>query len=584
MAQRILGIDIGATEVKAVLAEVTWREVNVLGLYVEPVPAPEAVAHRLPPNEPDFPAAEPAEEAAEELVDESPEAAPPEPAETPPPWVFALADMIKKHDIDYQEIHTALPGPFATAHTLTLPFENRRRIEQVLPFELENLVPFELDTMHISFDVLGKAPEGGSQVLVCLTPKDKIAKFLKQLGQAGIDPRVVDFMPYSLYAAAKQALPEEMGACAVVDFGHTHTDLAVINQGELVTLRSIPRGGINLDEELAKALSIDVARAAATKLEKASVQTDDKVGQALRRGLQPLLVRLRQTLQGIRSNDGVAVTRLLVTGRGSLLRGLDDLLAEELSVEVQHLEPLPSDLPVSTPGDNELDQARFALANVLLYRGQGDLRAVRMNLRGGEFFYRRQRKAIQASLRGLIAAGVILGLLLGYNLVASHIQKKRYYNAISDQVVQIYLKAFPGAPPAQPVQQFRAQVSKTMAKYETVGFFGEGDLRAVDILKVLSQSIPPTLTVDFKKFSLKGDTLKLEGECPGFADIDRIEEALNKFSGFKHVKKESSQSVSEKVKFKFTISLAEKRQTSAVGPGGPGRAKTKRTSPTPVDL
>ena len=94
MAHRILGIDIGATEVKAVLADVSWREVKVQGIYVEAVPSPEEVVHRLPPKEADFPTEEEAGPQLEAEVDEQPEAAPPAPVETPSPWVFALADLL----------------------------------------------------------------------------------------------------------------------------------------------------------------------------------------------------------------------------------------------------------------------------------------------------------------------------------------------------------------------------------------------------------------------------------------------------------------------------------------------------------
>jgi len=582
MAHLILGIDIGTTEIKAVLAEVSWRDVNVLATYVEPVPRPEDVAHRLPPMEAERKASQ-----AEDLADAEPDAetsgAEPTPTETPPPWVFGLADLLKKHNIEYQEVHTSVPGAEVTTHFLPLPFATRRRSEQVLPFELENIVPFDLDAMHVAFDVLGKAPEGGFKIMVCITPKENIKKFLGHLAQAGVDPKKVGVIPFSLYGAAALQLPEEQGAYALADFGRQYTDLTLVNKGELLGLRSIPMGGAVLDEKLAKALNIDADRARELKETKADLRGDDKAAQVLRESIEPLLVRLRQVLQGARSQYGVEITRLYLLGRASLLQGLDALLADELGVEVSRFTSLPAGVPVNNGDDDPVNQARFAAAFAEVHSGVGPLRNMKLNLRLGEFFYRKQRTAMKASIRSAVAVGFIILALLLYNVVASNMQKRKYHQALSDQVVQIYLKAFPGVPPTQPLQQFQAQIGKTMDKYKTVGFMGEGDLRALDVIKQLSEAIPPDITVDIKKIDLPPDLLKFEGECNAFDDVDKIENVLSGLTGFKSVKKESSRSVSEKVKFKFSVHLTDReRAAAAAGTRTQTKAKPKtRTKQAP---
>ncbi len=574
MAHRVLGIDIGATEIKAVLADMSWREAQVLGLYVERVPSQAEIAGRPPLRQADFP---PPEADAEQPTAESAAASA---EEQPPAWAYAIAELLKKHNLEYQEIYVTLPGSAATTHLLTLPFDNRRRLEQVLPFELENVVPFELEKMHLTFEVLGKAPEGGFRVLVCLTPKDTMRRYLGFLAQAGVDPKIVDFAPHALFGAARLAMPEEMAPCAVVDLGHTHSDIVIMSQGNLVQLRGIPFGGAALDQALAKTLRIDLDRAAQLKTERASLTANDAVGQALRQGIEPLLVRLRQTLQGVRA-EGVEVTRLYLTGRGSLQSGLAETLAEELGVEVLPLRPLPAELPVSVDTNDPVTQARFAYPLAMLQRGQGVLRGLDLNLRSGEFFYHRHRRAIQASVRGFVVAGALILALLIYNIVASHLQKKDYLAALSAQEEQIYLKAFPGDKPTQPLQQFQAKVGQTLAKYKVVGFFGEGDLRAVDIIKALSEAVPPDIVVDFKKLDIAADSVKIEGECASFPEVDKLEEALKKIPGFKNVKKESSKSVSEKVKFKFAVRFEEAPKPAPVRPtkpSAPGAAAPGATS------
>ncbi|MDP8222980.1 MAG: type II secretion system protein GspL [Candidatus Lernaella stagnicola] len=571
MAHRILGIDIGHTEIKAVLAEVTWRATTVLGAYVERVPSAEEVQHRLLPTELE-PETEPATDDESEGENSVRDGETDAPSEPPPPWVYAVGDMLKKHRLEFNEVHVTMPGTAVTTRIMTLPFSNRRRLEQVLPFELENHVPFDLDEMHVSFEVLDKDPQGGFRVLVVLTPNTELARYVGHIAAAGIDPKVIDVSPYTLFTAAKLALPDEMGAIALVDLGATHTDVAILNEGELVDLRSIPIGSQRFDHELARAMKKDLSEAEKTKIEKADLTAGGSGNDVLRRATGSLISRLRQTLQGVRTETGVEVTRIYLTGRGSLLLGLPHFLGEQLTVEVDRLNALASDLPVSIDAKDPADQGRYAAPLALVSRGLGELRDIKLNLRHGPFVYQRQQLALQSSIRSIaIVAGIVLVLLL-YNVVAGHLQKKRQHEALQQQVVALYLKAFPGSvPPVRPLEQFKGQISKTVAKHKTVGFLGEDNLRAIDILKAMSEHIPPGVTVDIKKFDLTPEAIKIEGEVPSFPDVDRIEESLKKFSGFKSVKKETSSTVSEKVKFKFHIGLVQKKG---------GKSKTKKPAMT----
>jgi general secretion pathway protein L len=499
--------------------------------------------------------------------------------------VFALSDLIKKHGLEFNEAYCALPGLRSIARILTLPFSSRRRLEQILPFELENVVPFDLEEMHLSFDVLGKDPAGGFRILAALTPKSEVVQFLQRLAMAGVDPKIVDVAPHALFTAARRFLPDEFGAYALIDLGATHVDVAALSAGELVDLRSIPFGGERFDRELARALRIDEARAEQVKIEKADLAASDPVGAALRAAVEPLLIRLRQTLQGIRAGKSIEITRAYLTGRGSLLRGLDALLAQELAIEVSPLTPLTPELTVAADPHDPAQQARFAAAMALVHRGFGTLRGTQLNLRHGPFVYKRQQLAIRSSLRSLSAVGAIVLLLLAYNVIASQLQKRRQLAAVQDQITQLYLKAFPGSPPpVLPLEQFRSQIDKTMAKERTIGFFGDANLRAIDILKAMSEGIPPMLSVDIKKFDLTTDALRLEGEVPSFPDVDQLEKALQQCPAFKQVKKESSSSTAgDRIKFKFLINLVDQKKAKlGAAPGRPGVPAGAPAAPLPA--
>src|SRR5512132_2404927 len=104
MAQRILGLDLGAQAVKAVLVESTFRGYAVTGVAREP----------LDPETP--PAARHGAAVAKLLAGQ-------------------LA-----HDVAV----VAFPGSGLSTYVVTLPFSDPKRIEQTIGFEVEGQLPFDL--------------------------------------------------------------------------------------------------------------------------------------------------------------------------------------------------------------------------------------------------------------------------------------------------------------------------------------------------------------------------------------------------------------------------------------------------------
>jgi len=74
-----------------------------------------------------------------------------------------------------------------------LPFRDRRRLAQTVPFELEGQVPFAVEEGIVDFQVLARTR--GVAHVRRLAPRARIEEHLKLLSDAGLDPAIVDFGP-----------------------------------------------------------------------------------------------------------------------------------------------------------------------------------------------------------------------------------------------------------------------------------------------------------------------------------------------------------------------------------------------------
>src|SRR5260370_40165755 len=88
-------------------------------------------------------------------------------------------------------------------HLVTLPFTDPKRIEQVLPAEVEGAIPFDLADVVWDHAILGQAA-GKTDVLVGIVKKSVLREHLDALAAAGIEPRGVTRSPLRLSAPGER--------------------------------------------------------------------------------------------------------------------------------------------------------------------------------------------------------------------------------------------------------------------------------------------------------------------------------------------------------------------------------------------
>ena len=102
-----------------------------------------------------------------------------------------LAEMEEKGFTRFQRILAGIPSGDLTLRILPIPFEEREKIMEVLPFEVAPLLPRGADEMVIDGIQLGKGPgevSGEGKVLAVAVEKSLVGEYLDILHGCGLDP------------------------------------------------------------------------------------------------------------------------------------------------------------------------------------------------------------------------------------------------------------------------------------------------------------------------------------------------------------------------------------------------------------
>src|SRR5262245_30763690 len=115
-----------------------------------------------------------------------------EPRDSGRPVADQLRAMIDRHCPQRPDaVASALPGASVSHRVLRLPFADAGRLAATVTFELESLVPFDVESGVIAFTVLER-DGAGATVLAAIAQRRDVRHHLDLLAEAGIDPAIVD--------------------------------------------------------------------------------------------------------------------------------------------------------------------------------------------------------------------------------------------------------------------------------------------------------------------------------------------------------------------------------------------------------
>ncbi len=400
-------------------------------------------------------------------------------------------------------VAAALPGSRVASHLVTLPFTDTRRIEQVLPAEIESAIPFEMEEVVWDYTILSQT-DGRTELLVAVVRKDVLREALAALAAVGIEPRVLTFGPLALGALGEKGLITEDGqvrqdgaalpSVALLEAGPDRADLCLLDAGQPSLGRSLG--------------TASGAVWAAAHLEEA----------ALQRLLAPLVRDLKISLRA-RGSRGAAPRKIFLTGPISQLPGA----AEHISAELQ-LPVGPLSLAATAPQAPGPDTA---LALGLALRAQQP--RGRINFRRGEFAFIKGLSEFRGQLGKLaVAASILLVLALGLGiarLASLSRQAKDYDDALCGATKKILGTCYTD------YRQALGALSGGKSKAAGIPRVSASEILAEFMAQFPEDEVPLTEDIDITTTSVH-----VKGVADSFGKIDEITTKLKKDKCFGEIK------------------------------------------------
>lgn len=379
-------------------------------------------------------------------------------------------------------IVATVDGSRCFTHVVRLPESAKKRLTELLPFELEAELPLDVDELLIDHAILATGnAEGATKELLVFAAAARIEDVQE----------VIDLV---IDASEKQ--PERIGVSnlelehltqlnpalrgdeplALVDLGFSRTDICIVRNGKLQQARALSIGVEGFPDEAPACVA-----------------------------------RLRQTFAAHAAATGTSISRLYLLGEGAGMQGLTEFLSGQLDMTVEVLDRFELEAV------GEANQERLPYFGRALATAMHGVRGKGFDLRQGDLAYERGYEHVKQ--RAPLLAGLMAAVMLSFffSIWAESRALAAENEALLTSLEEVTKSTF-GVETADPdeaeVELEKARKSKPEDPMPYLDGFG--------VAVALATTLPEGLVHDVEEFDVAKGKVKLRGLVASASDAQAV--------------------------------------------------------------
>lgn len=282
----------------------------------------------------------------------------------------AMKDLIQENALKGEAV-LGLSAKEVRIRLLKMPPMPAAEIDSAVRWEIGETLgigPRRIDDYCLDYDVLEnmtKGPSKENNILVAVVSKDIVSQRIQEINEAGLNVIAVEPSPLALFAGlCYLSPPEETNITLLLDIGHEIGSLCIAVGQNIYFVQDITTTGNFLTEAIRDYFQIDYKYAEELKCQygledwssvpeillggaRAVEKQDVKsLMPALASGLENLVVDIEHSHkyllnQLFRSSAG-SLSRIIISGGGGKLKGLDSFLRNRFNIPAEVFNPLSS--------------------------------------------------------------------------------------------------------------------------------------------------------------------------------------------------------------------------------------------------
>lgn len=255
----------------------------------------------------------------------------------------AIRTALETAGVSRGDIIIAVGGRDVIIKKIQTPRVKEQEAREVMRFEAEQHVPFDMASVEMDFQILDPDGSGDDMsVLLVAAKHDLVESRIRLLGDAGLAPTIVDVDAFALHNAFELNYPDAMqGYVVLANIGNETTNINILEDGVPILTRDLSVGTRRFREDLQRERGLGMDEAAAL------IQGYDRsphLDAVLQSRGEELAMGIERATAFLASSARTAgkLSGIYICGGGARIPGLAQALSDRMRINVSQANPLAS--------------------------------------------------------------------------------------------------------------------------------------------------------------------------------------------------------------------------------------------------
>lgn len=273
----------------------------------------------------------------------------------------ALKDIIKESNVTSTSCGAAIPFSSSLVTLLELPALGAQQLATMIPIEARKYIPVPISEVQLDWFIV---PEGEARyfyggghfqeaedpkkpktslVLLVAIHTDTLNKYTEALKLAGLSP---SFYEIETFSTIRSVVERGMTPVAVVDIGAATTKVYVVQLGIILSSHVVGKGSQDITLALANTGHTSISKAEEMKrdnglLVSATTSSDNAmpVSHVATLTMEYIFIEVQRALLSFEKKYNQAISKVILTGGGATMKGLDEFARKKLEIEIDRADP-----------------------------------------------------------------------------------------------------------------------------------------------------------------------------------------------------------------------------------------------------
>ncbi len=264
----------------------------------------------------------------------------------------AIADALKEGSISTTDAAFSIPASASLIFLLDLPAAiTEAQLPEIVPTEARKFIPVPVSEVTLDYWVIphrqesfyeeqkvGEPQPERSEVLAAAIHNETLAKYRDIASKSGLS---ADVFEIEVFSSIRSTFSHELSAVLLMDVGASKTKLAIVEYGIVKSFHIVNKGSVDATNAIMRSLSVPFPKAEELKRSAGLIGNgaDRAASDAARLTVETVFSETQTVIAAFERKYEKPISKIILTGAGSLMPGLRERAAEVFRTEVAHGNP-----------------------------------------------------------------------------------------------------------------------------------------------------------------------------------------------------------------------------------------------------